>query len=285
MMIPRHAIAAATLPFTLALLLGLLFHANAVVTTARGDTPPAAALAVAALFTDHAVLQRDRPVPVWGTAAPGERVTVAFAGAERSAVTGSDGRWKIVLPPVSASSSPRDLVIQGAPDRAITLTDVVVGDVWLCSGQSNMGMSVAGCRDADAEIASGDHPSIREFKVSVQSSLTPLTDVTGNWTPCSPKTVGGFSGVAYFFGRELQRELNVPIGIVVSSVGATPAEAWTRLEALRTVPEVGARADDEIKRVQSQEEDNRRFLVARAAWEEKYGVKPPPLSEAARGWA
>ena len=150
----------------------------------------------AALFADHAVFQRDQSVPVWGTATPGERVTVTFAGTEQSTAADADGRWKVALGPLPASAEPRDLVIRGTDGDAVTLA-----------------------------------------------------------------------------------------GIVVSAVGATPAEAWTRLEALRTLPEVGARADDEIERVQSQEEDNRRFLVERAAWEEKYGVKPPPISEAARGWA
>jgi sialate O-acetylesterase len=240
---------------------------------------------LAAVFGEHAVFQRNRPVPVWGTADAGEKVTVSFGGRNFSAVAGPDGEWQTHLDPMPATPEPRDMVICGEGGEAVTLTDIVVGDVWLCSGQSNMGMSVAGSRDADAEIAAGDHPLIREFKVAMESSLGPRGDVTGKWTPCTPKTVGHFSGVAYFFARELHKDLNVPIGIVVSAVGATPAEAWTRLEALRTLPEVGARADDEIKRIHSQEEDNRCFLMERAAWEEKHGVVPPPMSETARGWA
>jgi sialate O-acetylesterase len=239
----------------------------------------------AALFADHAVLQRDQPVPVWGTAAPGETVTVLFAGVEQSAVTGADGRWKAVLGPLAASAEPRDLVIRGGDGEAVTLSDIVVGDVWFCSGQSNMGMNVAGSQNPDAEIAAGNHPLIREFKVAVQSSLTPMTEVAGKWSRCTPETVGSFSGVAYFFGRELHRELNVPIGLVVSAVGATPAEAWTRIEALERLPETGERAKAEIAQVLSQEEDNKRFLVERAAWEREHGVQPPPVAEAAKGWA
>lgn len=236
-------------------------------------------------FADHAVLQRDVPVPIWGTAAPGERVTVSFAGMDHAAVADADGRWKAVLGPLPAAAEPRDLVIRGADGDSVTLTDVVVGDVWLCSGQSNMGMSVASSRDAAAEIAAADHPLIREFRVATGSSLQPRRDVAGTWKRCSPETVGGFSGVAYYFGRQLHRELNVPIGLVVSAVGGTPAEAWTRLAAIERLPVTGERATAEIARLLTQEEDNRRFLVERAAWEERHRVQPPPVAEAARGWA
>ena len=135
------------------------------------------------------------------------------------------------------------------------------------------------------EIASADYPAIRQFRVAERSSLSPAAEVKGTWERCSPKTVAGFSGVAYFFGRELHKELQIPIGLCLSAVGATPAEAWTRLEALEKLPDIGPRAEAEIAKIRSQEEDNERFLVERAAWEKKYGVAPPPMSETARGWA
>ena len=275
---------AAFVPLALTLLVGLVLPAGRV-TAASAEAPTAGGFSVATVFSDHAILQRDRPVSIWGTAAPGEKVTVSFADTEQAAVAGTDGRWKVVLAPMPASADPRELLIRGEGDHAITLTDVVVGDVWLCSGQSNMGMNVAGSQDAETEIAAGNHPLIREFKVAAQSSLTPLQDVSGKWSCCTPETVGSFSGVGYFFGRELHRELGVPIGLVVSAVGATPAEAWTRLEVLEQLPEIGPRAKAEIAQVVSQEEDNKRFLVERAAWEKEHGVQPPAVAEAAKGWA
>jgi sialate O-acetylesterase len=242
---------------------------------------PGTGLKLPGIFADHMVLQREMPVPVWGWAEPGEEVTVSFAGQEKTArAADGDGKWIVKLDPLQASAEPRELKVG---DRVFH--DVLVGDVWLCSGQSNMGMSVAGSRDADNEIAAGNHPLIREFKVAVQSSLTPMTEVGGKWSRCTPETVGSFSGVAYFFGRELHREWNVPIGLVVSAVGGTPAEAWTRVEALERLPQTGERAKAEIAQVLSQEADNKQFLVARADWEREHGVQPPPVAEAAKGWA
>ncbi|MCY2990654.1 MAG: 9-O-acetylesterase, partial [Planctomycetota bacterium] len=127
--------------------------------------------------------------------------------------------------------------------------------------------------------------ALRLFSVAHNPSLVPDSDVKGQWNACSPQTIGNFSAVAYFFGRELHRELEVPIGLLHSSVGGTPAEAWTRLEALKTRPALAERAEQEIAQFQSQDDDNRKFVGERAAWEEKYGVQPPPISDAARGWA
>jgi sialate O-acetylesterase len=235
---------------------------------------------VPAVFGDHMVVQRERPVPVWGRADPDQEIVVEFAG--RRAVTRADasGAWRVTLEPLEASATPRDLVIGSRVIR-----DVLVGDVWLCSGQSNMGMSVREAADAEREIAAAHHPGLRLFSVAQHPSLEPSTDVKGRWTVCTPDTIPGFSAVAYFFGRELQREVEVPIGLLHSSVGGTPAEAWTRLEALRTVPLLADRAEKEIAQITSQDADNREFLSARAAWEERFGVAPPPVTDVARMWA
>ena len=162
---------------------------------------------------------------------------------------------------------------------------MLVGDVWLCSGQSNMGMDVKGSLNAEEEIASANHPSIRLFAVKHNPALAPTNAVNGEWVQCSTQTVGRFSAAAYFFGRELHKELKIPIGLLHSSVGGTPAEAWTRLEALRTMPALAERAEKEIAQINAQEADNKRFVADRAAWEKKYGVEPPPVAEAARNWA
>ena len=243
-------------------------------------THAATAPKLPALFCEHMILQRDKAVPVWGWTDPGTAVKVEFAGQTKNTTAGADGKWQVKLDPMPASAESRGLKI-----NETVINDVLVGDVWVCSGQSNMGFSVQGSLNPEQEIANSGNPSIRLFSVGSNPSLVPVTDVKGAWQQCSPTTVANFSAAAYFFGRELQRELKIPIGLLHSSVGGTPAEAWTRYEALRTIPALGDRADKEIVQIKTQEDDNKRFVTARAAWEEKYGVKPPPMAEGARGWA
>ncbi|MFO1524309.1 MAG: sialate O-acetylesterase [Kiritimatiellia bacterium] len=186
------------------------------------------------LFSDGAVLQRGTPVPVWGWAAPGETVTVEFAGQKASAIAGADGKWMARLPALEASDQPRVLRAAGTTTAAREVQNVVVGDVWICSGQSNMEMGVGMCNVPD-EVAAADHPMIRLLTVPRKVSNEPLDLFSGSWTPCSPATVvangwGGFSATGYFFGRELHRELKVPVGLIHSSWGGTICEAWTSAE-------------------------------------------------------
>ncbi|MCX7007608.1 MAG: 9-O-acetylesterase, partial [Kiritimatiellaeota bacterium] len=246
----------------------------------------AAELKLPALFSDHMVLQRAQAVPVWGWAKPGEEVTVEFAGQKKTAKADVVGKWLVKLDPMKASAEPRALIVKARVTNDETrITDVLVGDVWLCSGQSNMGFGVKGALNGEQEIANANYPAIRLFSVAPNPTLTPTNAVKGEWRQCSPKTVGDFSAVSFFFGRALHGELKIPIGLLHSSVGATPAEAWTRMEALSALPALAERAKSDVAQIQSQEEDNKRFLVERAAWEEKYGVKPVPVSEASRAWA
>jgi sialate O-acetylesterase len=195
---------------------------------------------LAPLFQDHAVLQRDLPVPVWGRAAPGEHVSVSFAGQSVGATAGNDGRWITVLAPLSASATGSDLVVTGKAAAAVH--DIVVGEVWLCSGQSNMEFEVddagAGYRvenDA-AEVAAARCPLIRQFKVARQASATPMDSVRGDWKSCSPATVGHFTAVGYFFARDLFTRLGVPIGLINSTAASTPIEAWMSPAALAAFP-------------------------------------------------
>jgi len=267
--------------FTAILLSALLLASSAAL--------PAAELKPASLFTDHMILQREQPVPVWGREDPGEEVIVQFAGQKKTAKADGDGKWMVKLDPMPASAEPRELTVSSANPKSkiqnFKFSDVLVGDIWLCSGQSNMGMGVGDSANAAQEIASANYPEIRYFSVAQNPALAPADAVKGEWRQCSPETAAKFSGAAYFFGRELYKELKIPIGLLQSSVGGTPAEAWTRIEALKSLPALAERAEKEIAQIQSQEEDNKRFPAARAAWEEKYGVKPPPVSESARGWA
>lgn len=197
----------------------------------------------ASLFQDHAVLQRDKPVPVWGRAEPGEHVVVSFAGQSVGATAGADGRWIAVLAPLAAASQGADLSVAGK--TTVVVRDVVVGEVWLCAGQDNMLFPVDGgprvrVEGADLEVASARQPLIREFMVEEAASPVPVASVLGDWTRCSPRTVRFFSAVGYFFARELQGRLGVPIGIIESCQAKTPLEAWMSPATLAEFPGIDA---------------------------------------------
>ncbi|MCK6489648.1 MAG: sialate O-acetylesterase [Planctomycetes bacterium] len=185
---------------------------------------------LATVFADHMVVQRDRPIPLWGWAAPGTAVAVAMAGNRASAVAGADGRWQAALPALPAGG-PHTIAISGPENR--TITDVLVGDVWICSGQSNMEWSVKACGErAQADIAASALPALRQLKVDKATAPAPRADLAGTWTVASPETVGGWTAVGYYFGRDLQRHLGVPIGLLNASWGGTRVEAWTSREVV-----------------------------------------------------
>ena len=196
--------------------------------TARAD------VVLAPLFRDGAVLQQSKPVPVWGRAVSGEKVTVAFGGQTVGATAGADGRWTVVLAPLAASAQGADLVVRG--QNTVTVHDVVVGEVWLCSGQSNMEWPVERAQDAAMEIAAAHYPLIRQIQIQQTVADTPRETVGGEWQAASPATVGKFTAVGYFFARDLFQKLGVPIGIVHSSWGGTPVESWLSPAALASNP-------------------------------------------------
>lgn len=192
-----------------------------------------------ALFSDHMVLQRERPCPVWGWADPGETVTVTVkmskpdqADATVSTVADEAGQWRVTLPAMAAGG-PLTLTVEGG--NRLELSDVLVGEVWLCSGQSNMEWRTVASVDGNAEVAAADHPQIRLFKVPYKMSGTPFDDVESAWEVCSPETVGPFSAVGYFFGRDLQKELQVPVGLISSHWGGTGIDPWTSPEGFAMV--------------------------------------------------
>ncbi|MDR2674679.1 MAG: serine hydrolase [Opitutaceae bacterium] len=189
----------------------------------RADVSPAP------LFCDGAVLQRGKPVPVWGTAAPGERVSVAFAGNTLSTVAGAGGQWRATLPAMPASGEPRDLIISG--NNRIDIKNVVVGEVWLASGQSNMERILRRTYSGDFETAAAIHPPVRHFKVAWKVSHVPLGEAGGKWEEASAAAVGEFTAVGYHFAGALWRALGVPVGIINSSWGGTRIEAWMDREA------------------------------------------------------
>ncbi|MDX6765237.1 MAG: sialate O-acetylesterase [Candidatus Methylacidiphilales bacterium] len=198
-----------------------------------------AAVRLSALFTDHMVLQQGTTVPVWGTADPGENVKVSFAGQEKSATADASGRWRVELGSLTTSEEPRELAVSSDKSPApLKVADVLVGEVWICSGQSNMERQL-GPRSGqqplvnwEQEAASAQYPGIRHFTVDRKPSDTPLPDTAGKWEVCSPQTVPQFTAVGYYFGRDLHKQLKRPIGLIHTSWGGTPAESWTRNEAL-----------------------------------------------------
>ncbi|MEX0713705.1 MAG: sialate O-acetylesterase [Pirellulales bacterium] len=186
------------------------------------------------LFTPGAVLQRGREVPVWGTAAEGEKVTVRFQGQELS-TEAKDGRWRVTLQPLEAGG-PFDLVISG--ENTVEIKDVLVGEVWIASGQSNMQWAVSQSAEPEQTIAESANPMIRLFTVPRRATAEPQTEVEAAWAQCGPETVPGFSAVAYAFGRDLQKHLNVPVGLISTNYGGTPAEAWTSRAKLDGHPDL-----------------------------------------------
>ena len=224
-----------------------------------------AAVSLAPLFRDGAVLQRDKPVPVWGAADAGESLTVTFAGQSASATAGADGRWNVTFKPLSVSTEPRDLVVSGR--EKLVVHDVVVGEVWIASGQSNMVWPLAYATDSKAEIAGAHFPLLRQFKVAQQSGFTPLATVDGSWAPALPATAGQFTAVGYFFGRSLHQKLNVPVGIINSSWGGTAVEAWIAPDAYRANPAIGKAFVQQEKAPHPSAEVTTAYEAELAAWE------------------
>ena len=191
------------------------------------------------LFSDGAVLQQNAEVPVWGTAKEGEKVTVEFDGQSASA-TAKDGKWMVHLKPHRAGGP---FVLKIAGENTLSINNVLMGEVWVCSGQSNMEFRLSGAANAATEIPLADYPKFRMFTVGRKTAAQPVTEVTGKWIECSPKTAAAFSAVGYFFGRDIHKATGFPVGMIHSSVGATPAQAWTSLSGLAKEAELRPYAD------------------------------------------
>ncbi len=189
------------------------------------------------VFSNDMVLQSGKPVKIWGTASAGEAVAVSFGKQKKQTRASESGNWQVTLNALTASAEPADLLI--AASNNITLKNVLVGEVWICSGQSNMDFTVAkedrywcGVFNEAEEVAAANYPLIRVFDTDFTPSATPQNDVTGKWETVSPQTIGHLSAVAYFFARDIQKKIKVPIGLITTSFGASTAEAWVREEAL-----------------------------------------------------
>ena len=189
------------------------------------------------VFSDHGILQRERPVPVWGTAAPGEAVTVAFAGQTVKTVADAKGRWSVDLAPLTASAEGRDLTVTGDRTAApVVVHDVLVGEVWLCSGQSNMEWLLSRSTGGEEIIAAANNPLLRLGRIGHNAQKAPLATVPVTWTPVTPASAKWASAVPYLMGAALQRELGVPVGILNNAYGGTRIEGWLSAEVLRSGP-------------------------------------------------
>ncbi len=232
-----------------------------------------------AVFGDHMVLQREAPVPVWGWADAGETVTVTVAGQTKTATAGADGKWSLALDPLKSGGEPLELTVAGKNSR--TLKDILVGEVWVGSGQSNMEWAVQTALEAEQEIASATEPQIRLFKMKRRVSDQPEEDTEAAWSVCSPETIKTFSAAAYFFARELRKTVDAPFGLIQSAWGGTPAESWTPREALAADPGLKTLLDDWDRRMKDyprvKAEYDREIAEFRAASEKaKAEGKPAP---------
>ncbi len=208
--------------------------------------PAAANIQAHSTFSDNMVLQQGMKVPVWGTAAPGENIRVHFNGQTAKTTADSDGKWMVRLEPMMAGG-PFKMLLVG--NNNVLFENVMVGEVWVCSGQSNMWWTVKASNNAEQEIADAKYPKIRLFTVPAAMAAEPTSNLNSKWVECSPETVPTFSAAAYYFGRELFKSLNVPIGLIHTSWGGTPAESWTSLAVLKSDPDFDAivkRYDDQI---------------------------------------
>ena len=220
------------------------------------------------LFRDGLILQRGKPVPIWGTADVGEKVGVNFADQTKSAVADKSGKWMIQLDPLKENATPGQLRATGK--NSVIVNNVLVGEVWLCSGQSNMQYPLSASDGAKEEIAQANAPLVRYFDVKASIEEEPTNEADGTWQDCTPATAGNFTAVGYFFGREIQRELNVPVGIIKASLGGSPIEGWTSRDVLASTSAAkpAFKAWEGMKKGYVQRADEYRANLA--AWNERH---------------
>lgn len=224
----------------LKLLLIILFFSS--IACAQVTLPP--------FFNSNMVLQQGIPIPVWGWASPGEKVRVTFNDKTVTTKTGKDGEWKVTLQPMNYGG-PYKMVVKGK--NLLTIENILIGEVWVCSGQSNMEFNVSSANNAAAEIAASNYPEIRLFTVKKRIAQTPQDNLEeGDWRECSPVSSPKFSAVAYFFGRALYQKMKVPIGLINPSWGGTVAETWTSPDAIAKNPDFAIKLES-LKKIDSTE--------------------------------
>ena len=239
-------------------------------------SPAVADVKLPAVIGSNMVLQQGQPLPIWGWAEPGEAVTVTIAAAKASTTADKDGKWMVKLPAMTPGG-PHTMTVQGK--NSLKIENILVGEVWVCSGQSNMEFSVSSSVDSTTEISAAKYPKIRLFHVPKRPSTRPEEDVDAAWRACRPETIGGFSAVAYFFGRHIHQSLNVPVGLINSSWGGTRIEPWTPPEGFELVPALaeylGQKSTDLTERYQQ----SLRAFLGQVEKKMKEHLEPPKRTE------
>jgi hypothetical protein len=222
------------------------------------------------IIGSNMVIQANKPINIWGQAAAGEQVSVQFLNQTKKTVADKSGAWKVVLDPIKASAKPVDMIIKGT--NTIKLENILVGEVWVCSGQSNMEFPLAkglswrsGVNNWEKEVAEANYPELRLFIVKIRKSDTPLTDCEGEWVVCTPKNVGTFSAIGYYFGRYVTQQLHQPVGMVQTAVGGTRAELWTKMQVMEKDTLYNVVFDDYKKDLKRFDD----YKVAQKQWSEK----------------
>ena len=282
-------------------LLGMLTHSLHAQPMPREDVVEVPAIAeglcVSNLFQTNMVLQRDKPIHVWGWAEPGEQITVAFAGRQASTMTGEDRAWMVTLPAVAACSSPQQIAIKGK-SKALALDNILVGDVWVLGGQSNMEFELAKVENGPLEIVSANYPQIRLLTVpygqgpEYKQGFARLHEWSdwfgrhfrkGDWNVCTPETVREFSAIGYVFARRIHMAGNVPIGVIDASRGGTTVETWTPLSVLRALDSEPTKAKlasfDNAVAAWNPKEDLQNRIAQHRQWMEKQTKEGKPIPE------
>jgi len=232
-----------------------------------------------ALISDHMVLQSGEPVQLWGWAKPGEAVSVEIGGQHLTTLADANGNWRVMLEPLKTGAR-LTLTVQGT--NKVVIRDVLAGEVWLGSGQSNMGLQVKSANNFEAEQAAADLPDIRMFTVAAHSSATPIEDCKGSWQVCNSNTLGNFSAALYFFGREIHQRLTVPVGLINASWGGTPIQPWMPFAVLKTYPGYAALLDRKQKEIAAWPARKKQIQTDLKAWEiadaaAKHANQPEPV--------
>jgi len=231
-----------------------------------------AAISLPPIFSNHAVLQKAAKVPVWGKADPGEKITLTISGADYRTVADGNGAWRLDLDLSAAPPGPHEVTISGsATPVPVKISDVLVGEVWLAAGQSNMEFRLKGAADAANEIPASANPQLRQFLVSKKASPSPQENAGGSWTVAGPQDAGAFTAVGYYFGKRLQNELRTPVGIVHTSWGGTPIESWMGAGTLASNPELKEGAEKSRKTLEEFPAQAKAYAAAVRDWEERNG--------------
>ncbi len=226
-----------------------------------------------AVFSEHAVLQKSAKTPVWGKASAKEKVTVTLDKASATVTTGADGKWKVMLDLTKEGQGPYEMIVAGS--NKISIADVVLGEVWVCSGQSNMGVGLGDDLYWKEESTKCENPLLRQFTPYTSiADPTPQEDLPGHWILATPANGPSFSAVAYYFGKRVQNKLKLPVGLIKTCWGGTPSEAWTSAQALDTVPELKQGKDKVVTDYLNFQD----YLIKHKAWVKKFqrGDRPLP---------